>query len=517
MAFIDTIATWLRAPDRRSTREIEGDISEELEFHIAMRAQELVAAGMSPDDARRAAEKRFGDVERVKSSCRKIQLGDRIMLQRLNVVLIAVLLVGVLGLGVHSWISQRESSAAMKDLRAELAQLTAELQRKSHAAAAPATLAGLGYSTSDSAGSQPTIDGSEREPVQTRSPNKLDREAWLERFRKAPDWREALKLGDEIAALPPDEALALMKSIYHDIPSIEARQQILKSFVFPPAHVYAVEILHLAATDSELAVQGWAFNYLRGYAFQDFSADYAGYEAWHARYDGRPLGEILTGSAQDLVQRLGGLDAQGVAKELEVLRNVWFESGAAQGLSAEAAIRRAGGLDLALDWIDAPDESLQEQALGFVDKLHPDDAFLQGRIAPLLGDATRAPSAQAAACRALGHAKGEWAVDPLLDCALRELREAHDADENGVVMSAASALGELKNPRAIPGLIAMIAADDSKGTRYNLGYFALGAITGVRWDEGHDAAWWKRWWEENKSRLPESVSAMQLPHYSLHH
>jgi predicted permease len=47
----------------RSPRQIRADVDEELRFHIDMRVDELVARGMSPDSARSAAMREFGDLD----------------------------------------------------------------------------------------------------------------------------------------------------------------------------------------------------------------------------------------------------------------------------------------------------------------------------------------------------------------------------------------------------------------------------------------------------------------------
>ena len=46
------------------------DVADELRFHLEMRTQEFIEAGMSPDDARRAAAQAFGDVSSVDSELR---------------------------------------------------------------------------------------------------------------------------------------------------------------------------------------------------------------------------------------------------------------------------------------------------------------------------------------------------------------------------------------------------------------------------------------------------------------
>jgi putative ABC transport system permease protein len=61
---------------------IEDEVDGELAFHREMRLREYLALGLTPDQAARAVEARFGDVARTRSACR--QLGrerDRVMLR----------------------------------------------------------------------------------------------------------------------------------------------------------------------------------------------------------------------------------------------------------------------------------------------------------------------------------------------------------------------------------------------------------------------------------------------------
>ena len=54
---------------RPRPEEIEREIEEELRFHIEMRTQENLAAGMSPEEAPMDALRRFGNYQQVKASC----------------------------------------------------------------------------------------------------------------------------------------------------------------------------------------------------------------------------------------------------------------------------------------------------------------------------------------------------------------------------------------------------------------------------------------------------------------
>lgn len=66
MSIIKSILRHLQAGT--SEREIE----EELQFHVEMRTRDNIAAGMSPEEARKDALRRFGDFDHVNAECRNI-------------------------------------------------------------------------------------------------------------------------------------------------------------------------------------------------------------------------------------------------------------------------------------------------------------------------------------------------------------------------------------------------------------------------------------------------------------
>src|SRR5438105_14898142 len=51
---------------------VTDEVDRELAFHIEMRTRELIARGMSPDEARALATNRFGDLGAVQSTLRQI-------------------------------------------------------------------------------------------------------------------------------------------------------------------------------------------------------------------------------------------------------------------------------------------------------------------------------------------------------------------------------------------------------------------------------------------------------------
>ena len=57
---------------------VERDIDDEIAFHLAMREEKLRAAGLTAEEARAAARRRFGDLGEVADECRAIDsAGDR--------------------------------------------------------------------------------------------------------------------------------------------------------------------------------------------------------------------------------------------------------------------------------------------------------------------------------------------------------------------------------------------------------------------------------------------------------
>jgi macrolide transport system ATP-binding/permease protein len=68
MRWPQTVSHRLRSLFRKSA--VEGELSDEMRFHLERQVEENIAAGMAPQEARRAAMREFGGVEQVKEECR---------------------------------------------------------------------------------------------------------------------------------------------------------------------------------------------------------------------------------------------------------------------------------------------------------------------------------------------------------------------------------------------------------------------------------------------------------------
>ncbi len=370
------------------------------------------------------------------------------------------------------------------------ARLDAPLDPKSEAPAAKPALA-----DNAPAGQRESADNTAQD---------IDPEAWLERFRQAQGWRAGLKLGYEIADLAPEDARDLMRAIYHRIPDLQHRQQILKPFVFDGGHVFALDILDLAATDESLEVQAWAFGYLEDYAYQDFSENYEAYQDWRARTAGLALADVLTASARDLTTRLLAVQGKELASEMRKLKDLDMRPGKAAGIDLTEVFRSAGLVDQLGLWLRTETDDVRTAALQWVDDLGLESEWLEREVLPLLRDPNTDGELASATCRALGRSGNRAAIDPLFD-----YFERLPGEMRSTGFAPVRALAAIGDARVIPRMIAIIQADPS--TAYAVGYFGLSELTGVTYDESHDAAFWTTWWTNNQERLPREIRGTELP------
>jgi hypothetical protein len=107
----------------RVTERVRTEIDEEFEFHIEERARELMERGMPSEAARAAALEAFGDVAGFRGECFAIAMKERIMLQRVNAVLTAVLLVGLGLVAYQSYAGQRRVADSLASIAGVLAEV----------------------------------------------------------------------------------------------------------------------------------------------------------------------------------------------------------------------------------------------------------------------------------------------------------------------------------------------------------------------------------------------------------
>jgi len=338
---------------------------------------------------------------------------------------------------------------------------------------------------------------------------------YLRRINAARDPQGAFLVACEVTQLTPEEARAVFLAIFRDIAAPAKRAEILRAFV--PYHPCVLDLLDLGATDPDAFVRARAFDHLRPFAVRAFQEEPDAYRLWRARTADLPVVEVLRLGAREFVARVEGLTGEALERELRLIGPP-FQEGAVSpgsGISIADLLREAGVPALVEPWIVGPmpdedaepeayrrERDLRRAAWMWLERAQPDEAYLRRVVAPVLFRARRGDGeGMAWAARLLSATRQPWAIDLLLE-ALHEVPLA-TLDTFGL----GQALGQAGDRRAIPHLIGAIAADDTYSTVYGLGYFGLGPLTGIAYDESHDAAWWLRWWDENRAGLPAEAAA----------
>lgn len=326
-------AWWTKS--RRSTRDVERDIDDEIAFHLESAARELEAEGLSLDEARAEARRRFGNVEAITRECRRTGASGRIFFQSLSIVAIVVLTLAVVLLLLRG----RALEAASQE---QVARLHDEIARLHHASAAAASLA--------------------------RGDESLEAECttWLEALQAAAEWRAAARLADRMTDLEPARSTAILERIFAQVDSTTTRSQVLKAFAFQSGRPNALSVIRLGLLDPDAGVRSWARGYLHSYAWRGFDSDAAALE-WTESHRNDPLESLLESGVSEFFAEPGAADAAHVETKIEFLLEVnpqVLESHAPNSLEST---RRAFAAWLALHSAGL-DSDARERALAAADR-----------------------------------------------------------------------------------------------------------------------------------------------------
>lgn len=369
-AFLERIGIFPRAPDPRPVREIEAEVEDELGFHVDASTQALVDEGMDPDAARAEALRRFGDLDQVRRACVRTSMGERLVLQRIQFVLTAALLVAVVFLVLANRTSMAQAAAERARTMALMAELQARLAAETGIVARVAASGNTAIGRTEAGVSDrapaagvdgkpviPAGAGGELIAADGRLVGRTQAvETWqstLEEQRGS--WRHGLRIAERLAALPGSQGPEILRHVWAGL-SVEHREQIMKPFVFGGGHPHALEVLELGFEDDVSSVKERAVLYLHTYAWENLWRGQGTGESWFARWRDRPLDEVLRANAMrwagDYAQVFREYKEPGsdvLAKLLSAADPVRIETLTAANVDLGAILRAAGACGIAAE------------------------------------------------------------------------------------------------------------------------------------------------------------------------
>jgi RNA polymerase sigma-70 factor (ECF subfamily) len=333
-------------------------------------------------------------------------------------------------------------------------------------------------------------------------------EEYLRRILGARARKDVAVVIGEILALAPDDGWRVIQAIYGRIDDVGKREQLARA-IEGTGHRHEIAVLDLAAQDVDPERARETREWLGRYAFQDFDdAGEEAYRRWARDHAALSVPEAVERSARAWVDRMRPLWGRALVDEIRSAKDAARVDRWPDGV--DVALRASGLPALLDDWRargDAPRDA-HEASLAWLPALGTSDAEILALVTRVLREpASHPPGLRAAACRLLGKRKPEGAGDLLIEALLGT---PDDADWVPI----AQAMAEVQDPKTIPVMIGVIVADDTKRSRYGIGYFGLSRWLDVRYSEDHSGEWWAQWWTENRERLPPEVRGLELPRLS---
>lgn len=303
--WLEKLGIFARAPDTRPASEVIADIDQELEFHLAERTAELQQQGWEPAAARAEAEHRFGDHARVRRECVKVQLGEKIMWQRIqgiSMVIMMLTMVFVAFLLVrqnHALVAQQNQTAG-----------TTHLLYPQLVNAKPNVLE---YLTAHER-NKVFVEGPYGLPDGRSSTRSAAVSAWRSELEEDPkDTRKTEEVASRLLALPDQRGIDILVDLSNDL-SQEHFDPILKPLIknlAQPGFLRAVEALVEAPERPSIAV-------LRGRrAVRAYSWHQTPSPEWYARWRDEEPAEVLRANAELFAMELQDLLGENITLNRE--------------------------------------------------------------------------------------------------------------------------------------------------------------------------------------------------------
>jgi len=266
-----------------------------------------------------------------------------------------------------------------------------------------------------------------------------------------------------------------------------------------------IDVLDLGARDTSAAVQASSLRLLKKVSLQDFAENFDAYYPWFEGQYGKDATEVVSRSIAEWVNKAS--DTKG--EEVRALADFIEENGELMrdlGAGRRAA-DRAGYLDVLGSWLDGGEAETQT-AMRLISGQRMKRPDLEKLVLPRVKQSKNFAT-RTWAIATLGDSKASWALDDLHGILTTSLDKPEDI--RPLIPALCRTLASIGDARSIPVLIATMDAEATAAGTHTITSSGLAPLTGVKVKDGQDAAWWRNWWEKNRSRFPENVRALEIP------
>jgi predicted esterase len=367
----------------------------------------------------------------------------------------------------------------------------------------------------------------------------LSRQQWIARLKALKGHNAAaFGVGPELAGLDPGFGSELVAEVWPQLDDDQVKTGLLKAFHFQK-NPHVLRVLHLGVSDPSSEVRRYALTYVSEYAKQDFSdnakapaspygnkdisVNTKDYRDWYAKNRDLPLDEVKAAGIQSarpsIEKKLQELVTQFKAGEL---RDVQTRASSLLDCEDPIIIPTLIGVidaDNSYDTVYGVGYFGLRNVTGVSYSSHHDGPWWRR-----WWEKNKSKYPEEVRNRPIpdllktAHGRNYTPFSEDMDTVKGKLDWLVKAFKSGKpntnLWNVAGEIGEQKDPSAIPTLIGLIDADNTYDTVYGIGYFGLGSLTGVRYNESHDGPWWRKWWEENRSRYPKDVQELEIPDFS---
>lgn len=336
---------------------------------------------------------------------------------------------------------------------------------------------------------------------------KTDRNALTEKILNLDlDETNRFQIVKELLDVDPELGFTVLQENWKQLKSVEVKQALLNTFL-ASANPHIVAISYLGASDHNFNVQNFALNVAESISFRSFADDYNSYLEWYKASVNKNLADVLNEGVRDFVKKYQQADDGTREALLSQIGNRNYIAATRIAKARRKVVLESGIMDiLAKSMEPASSPAIQQLAFQMCRSLRPNEAFLRKSVLPLCAKA-QPMTLRMQAISLFASSEHAWATPELLKLLVEEYPDQ-------LFYNIGQVLGMIGDAQAIPTLIAMLDADNTRDSALTIGS-VLAQITGVFVNEAHDAAWWKNWWQKNKMRLPENLRNAPLPQLNI--